>query len=113
MNRRRFLAVSTAAMVASPRFARAAEMPSLPSFDQTMEQFIAARGMPGGALAVVKDGRLVHARGYGWADRERQQRVEAASLFLIASISKPFTGDRKSTRLNSSHTDISRMPSSA
>ena len=24
-----------------------------------------------------------------------------------------FTGDRKSTRLNSSHTDISRMPSSA
>ena len=25
----------------------------------------------------------------------------------------PFDGDRKSTRLNSSHTDISRMPSSA
>jgi N-acyl-D-amino-acid deacylase len=57
-----------------------------------MEQFIAARGMPGGALAVVKDGRLVHARGYGWADKGRQQRVEAASLFRIASISKPITG---------------------
>ena len=33
----------------------------------------------------------------------------------IAIVSEDFTGipDRKSTRLNSSHTDISRMPSSA
>ena len=28
-------------------------------------------------------------------------------------VSRPLRADRKSTRLNSSHTDISRMPSSA
>lgn len=90
MHRRRFLAATSAA-VASPFLARAAEAPSLASFDQAMETFIAARQMPGGALAVVKDGRLVHARGYGWADKEKQQRVEPTSLYRIASISKPIT----------------------
>jgi N-acyl-D-amino-acid deacylase len=91
MHRRRFLATTSAAVATAPFVTRAAEAPSLASFDQAMETFIEARKMPGGALAVVKDGRLVHARGYGWADKERQQRVEATSLYRIASISKPVT----------------------
>ena len=37
---------------------------------------------------------------------------EARAGLLEFNIPKDF-GDRKSTRLNSSHTDISRMPSSA
>ena len=36
------------------------------AFDPAMEAFMAARKVPGGALAVVKDRRLVYARGYGW-----------------------------------------------
>ena len=32
---------------------------------------------------------------------------------LVSALSRPIIADRKSTRLNSSHTDISRMPSSA
>lgn len=50
-----------------------------------------ARGVPGGALAVVKAGRLVYARGYGWADREKGRPVTPTSLFRIASLSKPVT----------------------
>lgn len=50
-----------------------------------------ARGVPGGALAVVKDRRLVYARGYGWADREKRIPVRPDSLFRIASISKSIT----------------------
>lgn len=49
------------------------------------------RGVPGGALAVVKDRRLVFAKGYGWADREKQIPATPTSLFRIASISKPIT----------------------
>jgi N-acyl-D-amino-acid deacylase len=52
---------------------------------------MAARHIPGGALAIVKDRRLVHARGYGWANREKQMAVTPHSLFRIASISKPIT----------------------
>jgi N-acyl-D-amino-acid deacylase len=61
------------------------------AFDREMEQFMSERKVPGGALAVVKDGRLVYARGFGWADREKKEPVKAESLFRIASISKPFT----------------------
>ena len=34
-------------------------------------------------------------------------------VFAHPEFAEAFAGDRKSTRLNSSHTDISRMPSSA
>src|SRR5437660_9542557 len=64
--------------------------PFLP-FDREMQKFMSARNVPGGALAVVKDGRLVYTRGYGWADRENKVPVKPTSLFRIASISKPFT----------------------
>jgi N-acyl-D-amino-acid deacylase len=63
----------------------------LASFDRTVGEFMRERKVPGGALAVVKDRRLVYARGYGWADRERQEPVRPESLFRIASISKPIT----------------------
>jgi N-acyl-D-amino-acid deacylase len=56
-----------------------------------MEQFMAPRKVPGGALAVVKDRRLVYARGYGWADREQREPARPDSLFRIASLSKPVT----------------------
>lgn len=64
---------------------------ALPSFDRTMEQFMRERGIAGGALAVVKDRRLIYARGYGLADREKQTPVAPDSLFRIASLAKPFT----------------------
>ena len=60
-------------------------------FDGEVQAFMAERQVPGGALAVVKDGRLVYARGYGWADRDWEIPVGPDSLFRIASISKPIT----------------------
>lgn len=65
--------------------------PSIPAFDEAMERQLREYQIPGGALAVAKDGRLVHARGYGLADVESKSPVEADALFRIASISKPIT----------------------
>lgn len=67
-------------------------VPGLESFDATMKAFMKKRDVPGGSLAVVKDGRLVYARGYGLADRETRTAVQPTTLFRIASISKPVTG---------------------
>jgi CubicO group peptidase (beta-lactamase class C family) len=64
--------------------------PSLSSFDTTVQAFMQARGIRGGALAVTKDSRLVYARGYRW-DGSTVDNVNPDSLFRIASLSKPLT----------------------
>src|SRR3974390_2797522 len=67
------------------------KMPIEQAFGREMREFMSARRIPGGALAVLKDRRLVFLRGYGLADREQKLPVKPESLFRIASISKPFT----------------------
>ena len=47
--------------------------------------------IPGAAVAVALDGRLVYARGFGFADRLNEVPVEPDSLFRIASLSKSVT----------------------
>jgi N-acyl-D-amino-acid deacylase len=47
--------------------------------------------IPGAAVAIAKDGKLVFARGYGWADLAARQPLRPTSLFNLASCSKPFT----------------------
>ena len=61
------------------------------SFDTIIPDLMSKWQIPGGAVAVVKDGRLVYARGYGWADVETNESVQPDSLFRIGSISKPIT----------------------
>jgi N-acyl-D-amino-acid deacylase len=66
-------------------------VPELAIFDRTVRDLMDKWQIPGGSLAVVKDGRLILARGYGWADREEHQRALPDSLFRIASLSKSLT----------------------
>lgn len=46
-------------------------------------------GVPGVSVAVVNDGRVEWARGYGAAEKGTDKKVNAATLFQAASISKP------------------------
>ena len=65
--------------------------PNLVSFDRLMTSFIEQHELPGAALAVAKNSRVVYSRGFGFADRDKKEPVRPNSLFRIASISKPFT----------------------
>ena len=66
-------------------------VPELASFDRVITDLMKKWGIPGGAIAVVKDGRLVLARGYGYADVQANTPVAPDALFRIASVSKPVT----------------------
>ena len=70
---------------------RGLRVPGMASYDRLVPELMAAWGIPGGAVAVMKDGRLVYARSYGWADTEAVEAVEPTDLFRIASVSKPIT----------------------
>jgi len=66
-------------------------VPGMASYDRIIGDLMKKWDVPGGAIAVAKDGRLLLARGYGLADVETQRPVQPDSLFRIASVSKPIT----------------------
>jgi CubicO group peptidase (beta-lactamase class C family) len=94
-SRRQFLATAAAGFVVSRLGLRARgdteNAPAIDVYDRLMADFMRQHEPPGGALAVAYHGRLVYARGFGFADVEAKQPVQSDSLFRIASISKPFT----------------------
>lgn len=64
---------------------------SMAIYDRVITQLMSKWGVPGGSLAVSKDGRLVLAKAYGTADKEKNLPVQPESLFRIASVSKTIT----------------------
>ncbi len=47
--------------------------------------------VPGVALAIIKDGKVIHARGYGYRDLEKKLPVTSETQFAIGSSTKAFT----------------------
>ena len=64
---------------------------ALASLDSTMANAMKEFGVPGGALAVTYQGRLVYARGFGYADLESLELAQPDSMFRLASVSKLMT----------------------
>lgn len=48
--------------------------------------------IPGAAIAIVKDGKVVVVKGYGQQSIARKDNVDESTLFMIASNTKAFTG---------------------
>ena len=61
------------------------------SYDQIIPDLMRNYAIPGGAVAVMRDGKLIYARGFGYADVENETPVQPDALFRIASVSKPIT----------------------
>lgn len=59
--------------------------------DAVTQRTIEAFDVPGIAVAVVKDGSVIHAKGYGVRSINRPEKVDTATNFGIASNSKAFT----------------------
>ncbi|MBS1859366.1 MAG: beta-lactamase family protein, partial [Acidobacteria bacterium] len=89
----RFPRISIAALAAVlPMFAQTGTpVPALSSFDAMITAAMAKYNVTGAALAVTHNGRLVLARGYGFADQENKIAVQPDSRFRIASLSKLIT----------------------
>ena len=69
----------------------AAQQPALTGFDDFVSQALQGFKCPGAAVAVVQNGKIVLAKGYGFRDAEAHLPVTTQTVFPIASISKSFT----------------------
>lgn len=72
-------------------------LPLSPAFDvlrfETMaQQLVAAQKVPGMAMAIVHNGRVLSARGYGITDAQAAEPVDSHTVFRLASLSKGFAG---------------------
>ena len=59
--------------------------------DAIVESFLHKWSIAGASVAIAKDGRLVYAKGYGYADTSNKTEVQPYNKFRIASISKLVT----------------------
>ncbi len=59
--------------------------------DSLTEKALTAFDVPGIAVMVIKDGKIVHAKGYGVRSLKSGKKVDEHTLFGIASNSKSFT----------------------
>jgi N-acyl-D-amino-acid deacylase len=64
--------------------------PGLEAFDALVVAMMNRHGIPGGALAIAKDGKLIYAKGFGWGDLGGDE-AGPDTLFGLASLSKPIT----------------------
>jgi len=61
-------------------------------FESIAQALVADQRVPGLAMAIVKDGRILSARGYGITDMRAAEPVDAHTVFRLASLSKAFAG---------------------
>ena len=68
-----------------------AQVISSKQIDSITELTLKTFDVPGMAVAVIKDGKVIHAKGYGVRSLKTMQKVDENTLFGIASNSKAFT----------------------
>jgi N-acyl-D-amino-acid deacylase len=92
----RLPALLAAAALAGP--APAADRPATgtpnPAFDPLDRAVLAHMdnvGATAATVAVSKDGKLLHSRGFGWRDQEKTTPTPPDALFRLASVTKSFT----------------------
>lgn len=59
--------------------------------ENRIRDYMKDQGIPGVSVAIAKTGRLVYARGFGFADLESAALVSPTTRMRVASISKPIT----------------------
>jgi len=72
-------------------FARAQYAADWQAFDAFVNKTLADWEVPGAALAIVKDDRVIYAKGYGVREIGKSEKNDEHTLFGVASNSKAFT----------------------
>src|SRR5262249_34108864 len=60
-------------------------------FDAFVARGLTDSNVPGAAVGVIQDGKIILAKGYGVRDRRANQPVTPKTLFALGSVTKSFT----------------------
>jgi CubicO group peptidase (beta-lactamase class C family) len=59
--------------------------------DALLEQYVQENRIPGAVALILRDGKPVYERAFGWADKEAGRRMTPDTIFRIASQTKAIT----------------------
>jgi CubicO group peptidase (beta-lactamase class C family) len=84
--------VTPSAQIAAPASAAGGFAPErLARVDRVFQQFVDADRLGGAVTLVLRDGKPVYERAFGWRDKEAGRRMTPDSIFRIASQTKALT----------------------
>lgn len=63
----------------------------IPQIEEKIQDLIKTNSIPGVGIAIAKDGTIVYARGFGFADLENRVTFTSQTVSRIGSVSKTFT----------------------
>ncbi|SMO68150.1 serine hydrolase domain-containing protein [Gracilimonas mengyeensis] len=62
----------------------------LEEFEQNFEEGLKSNRIPGAAVAIVKEGRVVYQKGFGVREKGKPDKVDEHTVFRLGSVSKGF-----------------------
>lgn len=80
-------------------------MAATATLDDLAQEVLTRTGIPGLAIAVVHDGQTVYARGFGQRAVDRPESIDADTVFLLASVSKPVGATVVATQVDAGRVD--------
>ncbi len=63
----------------------------LAGLDRKIKAYMAQWNIKGASLAIMRNDSLLYAKGYGWADKEKNTEMEPKHIMRVASVSKLIT----------------------
>lgn len=69
----------------------ASDLPELAGLDRKMNAYLRRWQIKGASLAITRNDSLVYAKGYGWADEEKNVEMGPGHILRMASVSKLIT----------------------
>ncbi|HYG00907.1 MAG TPA: serine hydrolase domain-containing protein [Chryseosolibacter sp.] len=60
------------------------------AFEKEIQKIIKRTGIPGAAIAIVKDSTFIYTKGFGFRTADTHDSINEHSVFRLASVSKPF-----------------------
>ncbi|MFI2052159.1 serine hydrolase [Streptomyces purpureus] len=73
----------------APQITRAEVETAVSRLDDVVQDFMRRTGVPGVAVGVVHNDEVVHLKGFGLRKAGTQDRIDADTVFQLASVSKP------------------------
>ncbi len=67
------------------------DRPEFSELDRVVDKFLRQWQINGASLAIAKNGRLIYAKGFGYADVAQKKEVQPYNIFRVASVSKLVT----------------------